>query len=125
VQAKEVYLTGQQRRRRCNDTTGRMDFRQRKEYAAKTNYRLPVDAKVPAFVAKAVQDLYTPGQDKFDGYSQFPRPLCKPYDNQMDHERQASCKELRRRQRKSLGMVVKKAVVSRNGETRTATSPGP
>ena len=76
-------------------------------------------------MAKVVQDLYTPGQDKFDGYSQFPRPLCKPYDNQMDHERQASCKELRRRQRKSLGMVVKKAVVSGNGETRTATSPRP
>ena len=68
VITREVYYNGENKRTRMNGTTGVMSFNQREEAATYFDGK-PIDAKVPSFIGKANKKLYTPQNDKFDGYS--------------------------------------------------------
>lgn len=50
-------------------------------------------APLPRFHSIAQQDFYTPQVGKFEGYTQFPNPLSKPYCNVIDYNQQLSTKE--------------------------------
>ena len=51
--------------------------------------------------------MYTPQNDKFDGYAQFPRPVVKPFQNQIDYHNSDIARRFHEKQRVSLGMVAK------------------
>lgn len=108
MKIRKVYQTGDVKRMRSNDTTGRMSFKQRQELADFMGRMHPIDAKVPAHVNKAPKHVYTPIVDKFDGYTHYPRPVCKPYANHIDFHSHLNTKEYLQKQRKSLQMVVPK-----------------
>lgn len=46
---------------------------------------------------------YTPQNDKFEGYNQFPRPVVAPYQNQMDVRNQTE--QFKNKQKKSLSVM--------------------
>ena len=83
TQTRDSYKTGLEKRARRNGSTGVMNFNQRKQLSI--HAELPLDAKIPGFIAKANKDLYTPMPDKIEGYGQFPRPVEKPYQNKIDY----------------------------------------
>ena len=87
---------------RSNDTTGKMSFKQREVLADFIGRIYPIDAQVPSHIQDAPKNLYTPIVDKFDGYTQYPRPLTKPYENQINYHSHLSSKEYLQKQRKSL-----------------------
>jgi hypothetical protein len=57
-----------------------MNFSQRNEMAKQLNAST-IRAKTPMCTRKHKPEMYTPSQDKLDGYSQFPRPVALPYSN--------------------------------------------
>ena len=66
---RKIYYTGEMKRQRSNDATGKMSFNQRQELADYYNHMKPLDAKIPGHVNKAPKMLYTAGIDHFEGYS--------------------------------------------------------
>ena len=106
VGTREVYKNGEEVRERLNDTTGVMNFHQRRELAKHLGGK-PVDAKKPKYQAIASKDLYTPATDKFDGYTHFPRPVAKPYANKIDPKSQVSALLYGPKQKRSLSMYRK------------------
>ena len=93
VKTRKVYPNGELKRMRSNDTTGKMSFKQRQELADFMGRMHPIDAKVPNHIQKASKNLYTPITDKFDGYTHYPRPVAKPYQNKIDYHSQISTRD--------------------------------
>jgi len=81
---RDVYMNGADARKRINYSTGVIGFTKRQQLAASMG-GAPLDAKQPAFMAHANKNLYTPSGGKFDGYSQYPRPVVRPYQNKIDY----------------------------------------
>ena len=92
-------------RQRVNGLTGKMNFQERRHVALQLGGTSPVDAKVPQFISKAHQALYTPSPDKFESYSQYPRPIDKPYQNQINFQSQVSVNHFLPKQKFAMSLV--------------------
>ena len=68
VRTSAIYQNGSKLRVHSTETTGKVSFNKRKELAHKSG-GVPYNAVVPEFVARANKKLYTPQNDKFDGYT--------------------------------------------------------
>lgn len=62
--------------------TGQVGYKQRVEYAIQKNKPGYMPLKIEGLKPLKSTLFYTPQNDKFEGYSQFPQPRTQPYFNQ-------------------------------------------
>jgi hypothetical protein len=91
VQTRDVYKTGDEVRMLVNNMTGMASFKQRQIIAEQLGGK-SVDAKQPLQLTKLSKHIYSPANTKIGGYTQFPRPLDKPYVNKIDFASEVATK---------------------------------
>eukprot|EP00347_Sterkiella_histriomuscorum_P017554 403348894 len=93
------------------EVTGTMSFQQRIELSKSLNRGLA--PRIPSTNRSPSRQLYTPQQNKLEGYSQFPRPITQPYDNNIDQNLQVQTHQYKRLQKASIDQM-KKLMDNRN-----------
>jgi hypothetical protein len=106
VESREVYMDGRDLRKRMNNATGVIGFGDRKIVANKSGI-INVDAKAPKILTSSNKKHYSPAIDHLDGYTQFPRPIVKPYDNKIDYTSEVKCNYYIPKQQETLSMIRK------------------
>ena len=64
--------------------TGFMNYKERQSYAISKSKGMLIVASPRSLLRKSTERMYLPRNDKFEGYSQFPRPRVPPENKKFD-----------------------------------------